>query len=107
MVFPSGVIVVTDAMNARLQFVKEDGTFVKSIGNGKRGKNQFNNPISIARLPNGILVFSDYDNKRLQFLLEDGTFLESRAGQYSGIAVLPNGSLVASNSDTSCLDILS
>ena len=47
-------------------------------------------------------------NKRLQFLQEDGTFLGSfGGGRCGGIAVLPDGSLVASNSDNHCLDVLS
>ena len=58
-----------DSGNHRLQFVKEDGTFLKSIGNGKGGgNNQFHIPsgcpMFIARLPSGALVVSDYGNKR-------------------------------------------
>ena len=108
-VLPSGVIVVADGDNHRLQFVKEDGTFIKSIGNGQGvGHNQFNVPHCIARLPNGILVVGDWKNKRLQFLQEDGTFLGSFGGGHcSSIAVLPDGSLVASNHDIHCLDVLS
>ena len=95
-VLPSGTIVVCDCLNHRLQFVKEDGTFVKSIGNGQgSGPNQFDRPMFIARLPNGILVVSNCGSDRLQFLQEDGTFLGSHDGDFKGIVVLPNGSLVA------------
>ena len=110
-VLPSGVIVVTDKFNHRLQFVKEDGTFLKSIGNGSgSGLDQFNGPSTIACLPNGVIVVNDSGKKRLQFLQEDGTFLGCTSitshTEYGGIAVLPNGSLVVASA-THGLDFLS
>ena len=65
-VHPSGMLIVVDSDNHRLQFVKQDGTFVSSIGNGQgEGANQFNNPRSVAILPSGNIVVSDSDNNRL------------------------------------------
>ena len=94
--------------------MKEDGTFLKSIGNGQgSGPNQFDIPRFITRLPNGVLVVKDSSNgnhHRLQFVQEDGTFLgshdEGPLSWWSDIAVLPDGSLVACNTYTDCLDFL-
>ena len=47
------------------------------------------------------------NNKRLQFLQEDGTFLGSLKGGWTGIAVLPDGSLVACSEFKDFVDLLS
>ena len=97
-----------DYANARLQFVKEDGTFLKSIRNGPGDmRNRFYKPTFIVQHPSGVLVVSEEDSKRLQFLQEDGTFLGSYSGgDWTGIAVLSDGSLVACNKATHQLDFL-
>ena len=56
-VHPSGVLIVADLTNNRLQMINQDGTFLRSIGNGQgSGANQFSNPSDVVILPSGNIV---------------------------------------------------
>ena len=85
--------------NNRLQIVREDGTFVRSIGK----LNDFHNPEGVAVLPSGTIVVSVANHNRLVLVKEDGTFLRTIGSQGSGpnqfnsphgVIVLPNGTIV-------------
>jgi len=89
-VLPSGLIAVSDEDNHRIQVVKLDGTFIRSIGEGC-----LNYPRGLDVTLSGDLVVADWGNGRLAFFNEkDGTLVKTvdvsgEVMSLSDIAIMP------------------
>ena len=109
-VLPSGTIVVCDFDNSRLVLVKEDGNFLRTIGDGK-GSGPNHSTVQTTQWS-----FLAASSSWPQFVKEDGTFLKSIGnGRGSGhnqfdqptfIARLPSRILAVSDSINKRLQFL-
>ena len=73
-----------------------DGKFIKSWGKTGTGPGEFSGPHAFAIDAKNRLLVADRGNKRIQLFDMDGKYLtEWKAGMISGLAILPNGRVVA------------
>ena len=96
-----GLLLVTNYSNHCVDVFREDGTFIRRIGQG-----QLSYPIDVAVHANGQVYVADYGNHRVTVLTQDGQLVRtfgsygSGAGQFSyprGIAVSPDGQVYVSD----------
>ena len=95
-----GLLLVANYSNSCVDVFREDGTFIRRIGQG-----QLSCPIDVAVHANGQVYVADYGNHRVTVLTQDGQLVRtfgshgSGAGQFSspyGIAVSPDGQVYVS-----------
>ena len=106
--YPSGLATTADGLlfvanygNQCVDIFREDGTFIRRIGQG-----QLSGPIDVAVHANGQVYVADYGNHRVTVLTQDGQLVRtfgsqgSSAGQFrtpQGIAVSPDGQVYVSD----------
>jgi sugar lactone lactonase YvrE len=79
-------IVVADTDNNCLQVIRNDGTYIKTIGKKGNGDGQFNNPHGVAFNKEGTrIIVADTNNHRVQVLGKDGKYIQTigEKGQFN------------------------
>ncbi len=102
----TGMIVVADSGNHRIQVFHPNGTFAFKFGTQGAGEGQFRNgPYDVAVAPDGRIVVADrysYRSGSIQVFHPNGTFARESVieggGSGTGIAFAPNGRMVVSSS---------
>jgi len=72
---PTGLLVVADRSNNRVQIFKRDGTFHHRFGTEGNRPGQFNRPASVCVDGLGRLIITDKDNHRMQIFTIEGEFI--------------------------------
>jgi len=72
---PSGMLVVADRSNNRVQIFNRDGSFHHKFGSEGNRPGQFNRPASVCVDGLGRLIVTDKDNHRMQIFTIEGEFL--------------------------------
>ena len=104
-----GLLFVANYSNSCVDIFREDGTFIRRIGQG-----QLSCPIDVAVHANGQVYVTDNDNHRVAVLTQDGQLVRtfgsrgSVAGQFTdttGIAVSPVGQVYVSDYSNSRVQV--
>ena len=104
-----GLLFVANYSNSCVDIFREDGTFIRRIGQG-----QLNGPIDVAVHANGQVYVADYGIHRVAVLTQDGQLVRifgsqgSGAGQFnnpSGIAVSPDEQVYVSDFSNSRVQV--
>jgi len=81
---PSGLLVVADRSNNRVQIFNRDGSFHSKFGSEGNRPGQFNRPASVCVDGLGRLIVTDKDNHRMQIFTIEGEFLHKFGEKGSG-----------------------
>ena len=125
--FPDGNIVVADTYNHRIRIMTLGGVTTlagKDMGfaDGTGTSAKFNYPSGVAVLPNGAIVVADTCNHRIRIVtlggvvttlagsdsggFADGTGTSAKFNYPMGVAVLPNGNIVAADTQNNRIRIV-
>ncbi len=108
-VAPNGDIYVSDGyVNARVVQFSPDGTFVRTIGNGKGSQpGQLQLPHGVALDSKGRILINDSDNQRVSVFDKAGTFVESWPfPSRGGIAVAEDDTVYISDVNAGIVNIV-
>ena len=119
--FPYGVavsdgdeIVVTDALNHRIQVFDSNGTFLRSFGHKGENAGEFKNPTGIAIDKDRNILVSEFCNHRVQILSWEGRHLGSFGGKGSldsqllhpwGLSLDSNGNVIVADTANKLIKI--
>ena len=119
--FPYGVavsdgdeIVVTDALNHRIQVFDSNGTFLRSFGHKGENAGEFKNPSGIAIDKDRNILVSEFCNHRVQILSWEGRHLGSFGGKGSldsqllhpwGLSLDSNGNVIVADTANKLIKI--
>ena len=81
---PAGEIVVSEALNNRVQVFDREAKFLRLFGNKGRGNGNLDNPTGVAITASGNIVVADEKNYRIQVFNLEGKFFDQFGNEGAG-----------------------